>query len=138
MDPMNSYCFCFRLAAGPCNIINGAVQILENVREKDVFVIQPLTEPVAEMVMELFIVMAIIDKRRVADTEVFQGLVVGEVKGRDAIIFEDEISTGGTLITTVDTLQAGGVRRLFVGATHGGALLVLLIREGSIPPLSQH
>jgi ribose-phosphate pyrophosphokinase len=63
--------------------------------------------------------LAIIDKRRVADTEVEQGLVVGDVKGRDAIIFEDEISTGGTLVASVATLAAAGARRIFAGATHG-------------------
>jgi ribose-phosphate pyrophosphokinase len=63
--------------------------------------------------------MAIIDKRRVADTKVVQGLVVGDVKGREAIIFEDEISTGGTLIASVDTLLSAGVKRIYVGATHG-------------------
>jgi ribose-phosphate pyrophosphokinase len=62
---------------------------------------------------------AIIDKRRVADTEVVQGLVVGDVKGRDAIIFEDEVSTGGTLAASVKTLAAAGVKRIHVGATHG-------------------
>jgi ribose-phosphate pyrophosphokinase len=63
--------------------------------------------------------MAIIDKRRVADTEVVQGLVVGEVKGKDAVIFEDEISTGGTLVASVKTLTDAGVQRIHVGATHG-------------------
>jgi len=63
--------------------------------------------------------MAIIDKRRVADTEVVQGLVVGDVKGRDAIIFEDEISTGGTLVASVATLAAAGAKRILAGATHG-------------------
>jgi ribose-phosphate pyrophosphokinase len=63
--------------------------------------------------------MAIIDKRRIADTEVEQGLVVGDVKGRDAIIFEDEISTGGTLAASVKTLAGAGVRSIHVGATHG-------------------
>ena len=63
--------------------------------------------------------MAIIDKRRVADTEVVQGLVVGDVKGRDAIIFEDEISTGGTLTASVETLTAADVKSIQVGATHG-------------------
>ena len=63
--------------------------------------------------------MAIIDKRRVADTEVVQGLVVGDVKGRDAIIFEDEISTGGTLAESVKTLAAARVNSIRVGATHG-------------------
>ena len=63
--------------------------------------------------------MAIIDKRRVADTEVVQGLVVGDVNGRDAIIFEDEVSTGGTLAASVNTLSVAGVNSIHVGATHG-------------------
>jgi ribose-phosphate pyrophosphokinase len=63
--------------------------------------------------------LAIIDKRRVADTEVVQGLVVGDVAGYDAIIFEDEISTGGTLAASVDTLNAAGAKSVHVGATHG-------------------
>ena len=62
--------------------------------------------------------MAIIDKRRISDTDVVQGLVVGNVKGKDAIIFDDEISTGGTIITSVKTLEKSGVRKIFVGATH--------------------
>ncbi len=67
----------------------------------------------------LGIPMAIIDKRRVSDTDVKQGRVVGEVAGRDAVIFEDEISTGGTLLATVDTLRAAGVRSIHAGAAHG-------------------
>jgi ribose-phosphate pyrophosphokinase len=62
--------------------------------------------------------MAIIDKRRISDTDVVQGLVVGDVKGKDAIIFDDEISTGGTMITSVETLEKAGVRKIYVGATH--------------------
>jgi ribose-phosphate pyrophosphokinase len=62
--------------------------------------------------------MAIIDKRRISDTDVVQGLVVGDVKGKDAIIFDDEISTGGTLKTSVQTLEKAGVGKIFVGATH--------------------
>jgi len=63
--------------------------------------------------------MAIIDKRRVSDTQVVQGHVVGEVRGRDVLIFEDEISTGGTLISTVDTLRAAGAKKIHAGAVHG-------------------
>jgi len=62
--------------------------------------------------------MAIIDKRRISDTGVVQGLVVGDVKGKDAIIFDDEISTGGTIIASVETLEKAGVRKIYVGATH--------------------
>ncbi len=67
----------------------------------------------------LGIPMAIIDKRRVSDTEVHQGQVVGEVRDRDAVIFEDEISTGGTLLATIDTLREAGARSIHAGAVHG-------------------
>jgi ribose-phosphate pyrophosphokinase len=63
--------------------------------------------------------MAIIDKRRVSDTDVKQGQVVGEVAGKDVVIFEDEISTGGTLIATIETLRAAGARSIHAGAVHG-------------------
>jgi ribose-phosphate pyrophosphokinase len=62
--------------------------------------------------------LAIIDKRRIGDTEVRQGLVVGDVEGLDAVIFDDEISTGGTLVVTARTLAKAGVRRMIMGATH--------------------
>ena len=67
----------------------------------------------------LGIPMAIIDKRRVSDTQVKQGQVVGEVAGRDVVIFEDEISTGGTLVSTIETLKAAGARSIHAGAVHG-------------------
>lgn len=66
----------------------------------------------------LGIPMAIIDKRRVSDTNVKHGEVVGEVNGRDVVIFEDEISTGGTLCSTIDTLRAAGARSIHAGAVH--------------------
>jgi ribose-phosphate pyrophosphokinase len=67
----------------------------------------------------LGIPMAIIDKRRVSDTQVKQGQVVGEVRDKDVVIFEDEISTGGTLVSTIHTLKAAGARSIHAGAVHG-------------------
>jgi ribose-phosphate pyrophosphokinase len=73
---------------------------------------------VGRFVHYLNIPMAIIDKRRVDDVKVEQGLVVGDVKGCDAIIFDDEISTGGTLVATAKTLAEAGVRKMIMGVTH--------------------
>ena len=73
---------------------------------------------VGKFAKALDIPMAIIDKRREGDRTVKQGLVVGDVRGRDAIIFDDEISTGGTLAATANTLQEAGVRQLSMGITH--------------------
>jgi ribose-phosphate pyrophosphokinase len=66
----------------------------------------------------LNIPMAIIDKRRFSDVNVEQGLVVGDVKGCDAVIFDDEISTGGTLVTTAKTLSKADVRKMIMAVTH--------------------
>ena len=74
---------------------------------------------VGRFASRLNIAMAIIDKRRISDVDVKQGLVVGNVKGRDAIIFDDEISTGGTIVSTIKTLERAGVRHVYAGATHG-------------------
>jgi ribose-phosphate pyrophosphokinase len=73
---------------------------------------------VGRFVNYLNIPMAIIDKRRINDVKVEQGLVVGDVKGCDAIIFDDEISTGGTLVATATTLAKAGVRKMIIGVTH--------------------
>jgi ribose-phosphate pyrophosphokinase len=67
----------------------------------------------------LGIPMAIIDKRRVSDTDVKHGEVVGEVRGRDVVIFEDEIATVGTLLSSIATLKAAGARSIHAGAVHG-------------------
>jgi ribose-phosphate pyrophosphokinase len=74
---------------------------------------------VGRFASRLNIPLAIIDKRRVSDTDVKQGLVVGDVKNRDAIVFDDEISTGGTTVSTINTLKDAGVLNINVAATHG-------------------
>lgn len=74
---------------------------------------------VGKFAARLGIPMAIIDKRRLADSEVEQGLVVGDVKSKTALIFDDEISTGSTLVATAETLVEAGVEKMFMGATHG-------------------
>ncbi len=73
---------------------------------------------VGRLAEQLKVPMAIIDKRRLGDTDVEQGYVVGEVCNRDAFIFEDEVATGSTIVATVKTLQTAGVRNIFAGATH--------------------
>lgn len=73
---------------------------------------------VGKFAQTLGIPMAIIDKRRHSDTRVEQGLIVGEVSGRDAIIFDDEISTGSTLAATAKTLNRHGIKKMIMGVTH--------------------
>jgi len=63
--------------------------------------------------------MAIIDKRRYDDTEdAHSTALIGEVKDKDVIIFDDEIATGGSIREAARILRTFGVRRVRVGATH--------------------
>jgi ribose-phosphate pyrophosphokinase len=73
---------------------------------------------VGRIAEQLHLPMAIIDKRRKGDTNVQQGFVVGDVNDRTALVFEDEIATGSTMITTVQTLLEAGASRVIAGATH--------------------
>jgi ribose-phosphate pyrophosphokinase len=63
---------------------------------------------------------AICDKRRTNDTEQaeFAGLY-GDVRGRDAIIVDDIIFTGGTLIESCSALLKAGARSVRACVTHG-------------------
>jgi ribose-phosphate pyrophosphokinase len=45
--------------------------------------------------------------------------LIGDVKGRDAVIIDDMIDTAGTLIQAVDALKREGARRIIACAVHG-------------------
>ena len=63
--------------------------------------------------------MAIIDKRRFDDSErAHSTSLIGEVKDRDVIIFDDEIATGRSILEAVRILRTFGVRRVRIGVTH--------------------
>jgi ribose-phosphate pyrophosphokinase len=43
----------------------------------------------------------------------------GEVKGKNILILDDMISTGGTMIKAVENVKKGGAEKVFCAATHG-------------------
>lgn len=61
---------------------------------------------------------AIIDKRRSGPNEAKAIHLIGDVKGKDAIILDDMIDTAGTLTQAVDSLLKNGAKRVFAVATH--------------------
>jgi len=61
---------------------------------------------------------AIIDKRReVANISQIMN-VIGEVKGKDAIILDDMVDTGGTTIQAVSALKEKGAKNVIAACTH--------------------
>jgi len=62
--------------------------------------------------------LAIIDKRRPAPNEAKVMHVIGDVKDRDVIIFDDMVDTAGTLVLSADALKKEGARRILAACTH--------------------
>lgn len=63
---------------------------------------------------------ALIDKRRAGnDDRAIATTVIGEVKDKQAVIFDDEVDTAGSMIETANILEKFGAREIYAGCTHG-------------------
>lgn len=63
--------------------------------------------------------LAIIEQRRVGNVDKKEALnVIGDVKGKAALIIDDEISTAGTLVNVVNIVMEKGAREVYACATH--------------------
>ncbi len=63
---------------------------------------------------------AMLDKRREGnDDRAIATTIIGDVKDKNAIIFDDEIDTAGSMIETVKVLKKFGAKNIYAGCTHG-------------------
>ena len=62
--------------------------------------------------------LAILDKERPAQQVAEIGHVIGDVRGKTAIIVDDIIDTAGTLRAAGEAVSRAGARRVFAAATH--------------------
>ena len=63
--------------------------------------------------------LAILDKERPQQQMAEIHTVIGDVRGKTAIVIDDMIDTAGTLCAAGEALSRAGARRLFAAATHG-------------------
>jgi len=64
--------------------------------------------------------LALIDKRREDNNDhAIADHIIGDIKGKTAVIFDDEISTAGTLCEAAQILIDHGAKEVYAGATHG-------------------
>jgi ribose-phosphate pyrophosphokinase len=64
--------------------------------------------------------LAIIEKRRLGNNDRVETLnVIGNVDGKYAILFDDEINTGGTMVSAANILAEQGSKGVYACATHG-------------------
>jgi ribose-phosphate pyrophosphokinase len=92
--------------------------------------------------------LAIIDKRRPAANVAEVVNIIGDVRGRDAIILDDMIDTAGTLSAAARAVMERGARAVYACASHGvlsgpalerinASPLTELIITDSIPPRAE-
>lgn len=63
---------------------------------------------------------ALVDKRREGnDDRAIASTIIGSVKEKNAIIFDDEIDTAGSMMETVKVLKKFGAKNIYAGCTHG-------------------
>jgi len=63
--------------------------------------------------------LAIIDKRRISPDKTEDMHLLGEVKGKNAVIVDDLIATGSSLVEAVETLKKAGAKNIMAAITHG-------------------
>ena len=104
------------LMAGP--VLANYIQSLEL---KDMVIVSPDAGGVGRarwFAKRMEAALAIIDKRRPAPNVAQVLHVIGEVKGRDVVILDDMVDTGGTLVRSVEALKAEGAQRILAACTH--------------------
>lgn len=62
--------------------------------------------------------LALIDKRRVSDTEVEHHYIVGEMEDRDVVVIDDMIATGGSMAQAIKAARESKARSVHVAVTH--------------------
>jgi ribose-phosphate pyrophosphokinase len=133
------------LHAGP--VISEYIRAL-NIPAKDFVVLSPDEGSIKKALMyqkRLGGAIAIVDKRRSSATETKQANLIGaSLDGKVAVIFDDMISTAGSVVGAADVAHKAGAREIYACATHGvlcgpaierlrGSRIQTLIVTDSIP-----
>jgi ribose-phosphate pyrophosphokinase len=74
-----------------------------------------------------------LQKTRLSGTEVSMAPKEVAVKGRDVVIFDDMIATGGTMATAIALLRQQGASRVYLATVHPvltGSAILKLYRSG--------
>ena len=78
----------------------------------------------------LHLPLAFIDKRRTGDDENARAAhIIGDIVGKDCLLVDDEIATGGTIFSATEFLLERGARSVSAAIIHAGA-----VRQGSRAP----
>ncbi len=108
----------------PVDHLYSAPVMLEYIRakcENDMVIVSPDAggvERARAFAKRLSASLAIIDKRRLAPNVAEVLNIIGEVDGKTAILLDDMVDTGGTLVQSAEALRRKGAKHVFACATH--------------------
>ena len=78
-----------------------------------------ISKKARDMAERLGAPLAIIEKRRTGNSDKNETMnVIGDVEGKVALTFDDEIDTGGTVVNAAKALSERGVKEVFCCVTH--------------------
>src|SRR6267154_1417913 len=101
------------------------VELLENVRGKDCFVLQSTCAPANDSLMEVLLMVDALKRASAARVTAVMN-VIGDVKGRNCVIMDDMVDTANTLVKAAQALKDEGAARVVAYCTHpvlsGGAV----------------
>jgi ribose-phosphate pyrophosphokinase len=109
----------------PVDHLNALRQLAAHFRRTDLanaVVVSPdlgYAKEAAAFARMLGVPVAVGAKQRFAGDNVTINSVIGEVAGKDAIVLDDEIARGSTVLELLDQLESRGVRTVRVACTHG-------------------
>lgn len=98
------------------------ISYFKNKKWKDAVVVSPDAggvERARALAKRLDFDLAIIDKRRTSPTDADVMNVVGDVKGKIALIIDDLVDTAGTLAKGAKALKDAGAKVVYAAAAHG-------------------
>jgi ribose-phosphate pyrophosphokinase len=78
-----------------------------------------ISKKARDMAERLGAPLAIIEKRRTGNDDKNETMnVIGDVEGKIALTFDDEIDTGGTIVNAAKALSEQGVKEVYACVTH--------------------
>jgi ribose-phosphate pyrophosphokinase len=78
-----------------------------------------ITKQARDFAAKLEAPLAIIEKRRVENNDISKTYnLIGDVTGKRALLVDDEIATGGSIVSADEMLMENGASEVYVGATH--------------------
>lgn len=110
----------------PVDTVTASYQIVKEITKKygtrDTVIVSPdygSVKRARKLAHALHLPIAILDKRRPKPNQAEILSVLGDVKGKNCIIMDDMIDTGGTLLAGCAVLRKKGAKKIVAGATHG-------------------